>query len=347
MNKEIVLKQRAGIYITFFGLMGISIILVMCVFYLVLNNDYDRVFGLILCTFFLIYETYYLSISLTTIRMNSDGCFIKRAFRQKFHSWDEFKIIYHYRIKDHLYHKGEYNDVVLFSVEELKNKKAKKRTLSYVYFKNKFNVMCIELYTREKIKRKFGRFDTIWYEREEFLETLGQWGIKIESDCEDLTKYYIPKKEDHIVQLVDGIFIKKIQKNQWKIVTALFEHIIEYNENKNELFIDGIKRSFLENSIVRFIGIDEEFQIDDKNIRIIVRNKKMRIVHKGKYVDINEPYIPLKAERMIYFVIPFPVILASIGALKEIQELFVISFAILIVLYTYVVKAIKIYNTEQ
>ena len=73
----------------------------------------------------------------------------------------------------------------------------------------------------------------------------------------------------------------------------------------------------------------------------------MRIVHKGKYVDINEPYIPLKAERMIYFVIPFPVILASIGALKGIQELFVISFAILIVLYTYVVKAIKIYNTEQ
>lgn len=289
---------------------------------------------------------YYISSGLTKVYMRKDGCMVVRGRKKVYHSWEEFRIIRHSRFRGIYGAPFINNEIILFSTEELKNTNVKEVDW-FMFLKNKYNIFCINLATEERIEKHYNELDSLWYEREEFLETLGQWGIKIESDCEDLTKYYIPKKEDHIVQLVDGIFIKKIQENQWKIVTTLFEHIIEYNENKNELFINGIKTSFSENSIVRFIGIDEEFQIDDKNIRIIVRNKKMRIVHKGKYVDINEPYIPLKAERMIYFVIPFPVILASIGALKGIQELFVISFAILIVLYTYVVKAIKIYNTEQ
>ena len=127
----------------------------------------------------------------------------------------------------------------------------------------------------------------------------------------------------------------------WRVITEKLEHFIKYDSNEKSLYIDDIKQDINNDSIVKFIGIDKKVFFDEKKLNLVIKGNVLRIAYNGKYIDLDEPYIPLKAERMIYCVIPFPIIFACIGALKGIKEMFLISLVLLVALYVYVAKVMK------
>lgn len=339
MNKEIEFIPRKSLYITV--ILSICVICLWPVYSIkfFIAKNYGRMVLLTLSTLGIAFLTYYTSVSLTTIRMNRDGMFVKRGFKQKFHSWEEFTIISHQRYKIGAGYNRRFFDAILFSTEELKNTKVN-NSVNYLVFKNKLNVICVEMYTKEEIKRKGGRFDTIWFEREELLQTLGEWGVKIESQYEDMS-VYLKEKEDEPITLKDGIYVKKDRLNEWIVVTEIMQHHIMYQPENKSLYVDGIKRVIKEESIIKLMGIDEEIKLDGKKLYLIIKNNVLRIVYKGKYVDIDEPYIPLKAERLIYFCIPIPILVAIYAAMSKTHALFAVSFALIFVLAVYLKREIK------
>ena len=271
---------------------------------------------------------------LTSVCLTREGCTIKRGWKQKFYLWSEFETICHCKTTK------DKKDLIVFSINKIQPKRIT-YSISYMMFKNKFEIVCIEFPSKEEIERARGKIAAIWFEREEFLTTMGSFGVKIQSELEDFSSYYAKAEVDRDIELKDGLYIKKVNTNMWRVITEKAEHFIKYDANEKSLYIDNIKRDINNDSIVKFIGIDKKVYFDEKKLNLIIKKNVLRIAYKGKYIDLDEPYIPLKAERIIYCPIPFPIIFASIGALKGIKEMFLISFVLLFVLYVYIAKEMK------
>jgi len=297
------------------------------------------VFFCYLC-YTLIYGVIQLSIGLTKIYMNKDGCLIVRGKRRKFHSWKDLNTIRHERYKyTRRMAKSLANEAIYFSTRKTLKKESKYPD-EYLIFRNKLNNFYVSIPTINQLAKYGIDYDSLVYEKEEFLRTIGEWGVKIESQYEDMS-VYLKEKKDEPITLKDGIYVKKDRLNEWIVVTEIMQHYIMYQPENKSLYVDGIKRVIKEESFVKLMGIDEEIKLDGKKLHLIIKNNVLRIVYKGKYVDIDEPYIPLKAERLIYFCVPIPVMIAIYAAMSKTHALFAVSFALIIVLAIYLKREIK------
>lgn len=326
MKKEIVIKPTKLFYVTLFiGWIGCVPIIIQCV--PLLNESIISVCILLLTLLMFVYMYAEISVGLTTIIMNQDGIIIKRGHKTKMHLWSELKLVRHERY----YYSPFWNiprtdEAVFFSSIECK-KKEKTHPESYLAFKNKLDTFFVCLATPEDYKNRGSSLDSLVYPREEFLQTLGEWGVKIESKYEDMSVYLRERKEEKIEVVGNQTYIKKKGYNNWLIVTALCEYWVRYDDGS--IYINNIKKEVDQSSKVFLMGIDQSIEIEGKLFHFVIKNDELRIAYQGKYMDTDEMYIPLKGELLFYIMLPFPIIAAGIGALQGEKNLFLVAFMLL------------------
>ena len=126
-------------------------------------------------------------VGFTSLTFTKDGVLVKRWYGEKFHKWNDLKVIRHERYRPSTSIVGASAvslEAIYFSIHK-STKKDGKYPEYYLIFRNKLDNFFLPLATEKFMEKDKFNYQGLIYPKKEVFRLFKEWGVNIESKYEE------------------------------------------------------------------------------------------------------------------------------------------------------------------
>ena len=153
----------------------------------IIDGTMEKTLIFITLFIFVTYPVLMIFTGLTTLTFTKEGVLVKRWYNEKFHEWNNLKVIRHERYRPSTSIIGASAlslEGIYFSVHK-KTKKEGKYPEYYLIFRNKLDNFFLPLATEKFMKKDKFNYQGLIYSKKEIFRLFREWGVNIDLKYEN------------------------------------------------------------------------------------------------------------------------------------------------------------------